>query len=399
MFLKPRQVKQALADADACVKLRPDWEKAHFRRGMALESGGEDNDAIVAYEAARATVTGATNPEIAKKIKYLKSKVRPSNIHVPKAAKQVNPPAASDVKEKAGPKGDPEWLVTAKSPSQPIHVRIGAVNKVGGWLAAHLERTLKRPAGESEWFFEDREVVSFLDAGLVGCMLDVLTHTVCAIIAAEQSGRPDAMESATQGADLAGTAAGVMHNLLHPGLRAWNTRKQHQTLLSTLAQVLRMAGSPLTEPKGTPVPQTAETKQFTALVAKILGNPGALTVLTGQHCIMRARLQLLRAMTQRENKQGSDEEVTARMMEAALLLVVLNRVRVAGGMQERKDETSGEEGATVTEPKPMWEPVLDKLLTNEGADEMRAEVASVIDQHSLLAGAFKKFGFEGSCGL
>jgi hypothetical protein len=31
---------------------------------------------------------------------------------------------------------------------------------------------------------------------------------------------------------------GVLHNLLHPALRAWNTRKQHQALLSTIAQVL-----------------------------------------------------------------------------------------------------------------------------------------------------------------
>ena len=35
------QVKQALSDADVCVALRPDWEKAHFRRGMALEAGME----------------------------------------------------------------------------------------------------------------------------------------------------------------------------------------------------------------------------------------------------------------------------------------------------------------------------------------------------------------------
>jgi hypothetical protein len=39
------------------------------------------------------------------------------------------------------------------------------------------------------------------------------------------------------------------------------------------------------------------------------------------------------------------------------------------------------------------------MLDDEGADEMRAEVAAVIEQHSLLAGAFKKFGFEGSVGL
>ena len=36
------------------------------------------------------------------------------------------------------------------------------------------------------------------------------------------------------------------------------------------------------------------------------------------------------------------------------------------------------------------------MLTDEGADAMRDEIAAVIDQHALLAGAFKKFGFEGS---
>ena len=164
-----------------CVALRPDWEKAHFRRGVALEDKGEDNDALAAFEAAAATATGAGNPEIAKKIKHLKAKVRPSSIHVPKTKPVA--PSKADPSDKGGPKGDPEWLVTAKSPGQPIHVRIGAVNRGGNWLAAHLERVLKRPAGESEWFFEEREVVAFLDAGVFGSMLDVLTHTVVSIIA------------------------------------------------------------------------------------------------------------------------------------------------------------------------------------------------------------------------
>ena len=40
-----------------------------------------------------------------------------------------------------------------------------------------------------------------------------------------------------------------MHNLLHPALRAWNTRTQHQALLGTISQVLRMEGSPLNDAK------------------------------------------------------------------------------------------------------------------------------------------------------
>ena len=149
--LPTTQVKQALADADVCVAVRPDWEKSHFRRGMALEAGNEDNDAIVAFEAALATVTGATNPEIKSKIKTLKAKVRPSSIHVPSssfgfpsaaaadpAAAAAAAAAAKSVNDKGGPKGDPEWLETAKSTGQPIHVRIGAVNKVAGVLTAVL---------------------------------------------------------------------------------------------------------------------------------------------------------------------------------------------------------------------------------------------------------------------
>ena len=112
----------------------------------------------------------------------------------------------------------------------------------------------------------------------------------------------------------------------------------------------------------------------------------------------RARLQLLRAITQKERNEGKEEEVTTRMMEAARVLVVLGRCRVAGGFHEKKGDVEEGEGAA-KEPKPMWEPVLDRLLTDEGADEMRDEVAAVLDQHSLLAGAFKKFGFEGSCGV
>tara|TARA_B110000305_G_scaffold69262_1_gene77798 strand:- start:2664 stop:4205 length:1542 start_codon:yes stop_codon:yes gene_type:complete len=380
----PRQVKQALADADVCVKLRPDWEKSYFRRGMALEANGDDNDAIAAFEAALKTDTGANNPEIARRVKHLKTKVRPSNIHVPKAkvpTKSTSPATGT------GPKGDPKWLLTAKSPGEPVPARIAAVNEVGTWLAQHLERSLKKTPGESEWFFEDKEVVAFLDAGVFGSMLDVLTHTVVSIIAAEQKGTEEAAASALAGADLAGAAAGVLHNLLHPSLRAWGTRNQTQALLMTLQQVLWMAGCPLKEKKGEKVKQNNDVRQFTALAAKILSNPGALAVLTGHHSIARARLQLLRSIVQRAGNKGKEEEVTNAMTQSAMALVLLQRCRVSGGFEE--DGT----------PKPAWEPAIDRMLDDEGADEMRAEVAAVIEQHSLLAGAFKKFGFEGSVGL
>jgi hypothetical protein len=72
--------------------------------------------------------------------------------------------------------------------------------------------------------------------------------------------------------------------------------------------------------------------------------------------------------------------------------VILRRCRFG-----KSSDAAAEDGART--PAPAWEPVLDRLLTDEGADEIRDEIAAVVDQHSLLAGAFKKFGFEGSVGV
>ena len=81
-----------------------------------------------------------------------------------------------------------------------------------------------------------------------------------------------------------------------------------------------------------------------------------------------------------------DEKVTAQAQQSAMAVVLLQRCRVAGGYVD---------GA----PAPAWEPVLDRLLDDEGVDEMRAEAVAVFEQHNLLASAFVKFGFEGSVGL
>ena len=403
-FLKLNKVSQALADAEACVALRPDWEKAHFRRGVALEEKGDDAGAVAAFEAA-ATVTGAGNPEIAKKLRALKKKSKPVPFHFPKA--KPPPPAkgpkGAEVRPR-GPAGNKAWLATIRAVSEPVHARVAAANAVGGWLAEHLERALKRAPGETEWFFEDPEVRAFLDAGVFDALLDAMTHTVVSIIQAEtdaaSGARPAAAAAASAGADLAGALAGVLHNLLHPALRAWGARKQHQALLAAFEQVLRMTGSPLNDAKGTAVRVDDETKQFTALCAKMLNNQGALLVLTGHDSLARARLQLLRALTQRDRKEGEKEDVANRIEESARALVLLRRCRFAGNKSEPSG--GGDGGAsreTKLDAKPAWEPVLDALLTDAGADEVRDEVRVTIEQHALLAGAFPKFGFEGSVGI
>lgn len=46
-FLKLAKVSQALQDAERCVQLRPEWDKAHFRRAMALEANNDDDEALL----------------------------------------------------------------------------------------------------------------------------------------------------------------------------------------------------------------------------------------------------------------------------------------------------------------------------------------------------------------
>ena len=40
-LLKLQKAGKALTDADTCIRLKPDWEKGHYRKAMVLEAMGE----------------------------------------------------------------------------------------------------------------------------------------------------------------------------------------------------------------------------------------------------------------------------------------------------------------------------------------------------------------------
>ena len=75
-FLKLNKVSQALADAEACVALRPDWEKAHFRKGVALEEKGDDAGAVAAFEAAAAAGRLPNSPPSSRPCRLVSSRSR-----------------------------------------------------------------------------------------------------------------------------------------------------------------------------------------------------------------------------------------------------------------------------------------------------------------------------------
>jgi stress-induced-phosphoprotein 1 len=44
------QSAKALEDADKCIEVKPDWDKGHQRRAMALHQMGKFDEAIATYE-------------------------------------------------------------------------------------------------------------------------------------------------------------------------------------------------------------------------------------------------------------------------------------------------------------------------------------------------------------
>ena len=44
------QSAKALEDAEKCIQIKPDWDKAHQRKAMALHQQGRYDEAIQSYE-------------------------------------------------------------------------------------------------------------------------------------------------------------------------------------------------------------------------------------------------------------------------------------------------------------------------------------------------------------
>lgn len=43
-LLNLNKFTKALADAEACINLRPDWDKGHYRKGLASEAAGKTEE-------------------------------------------------------------------------------------------------------------------------------------------------------------------------------------------------------------------------------------------------------------------------------------------------------------------------------------------------------------------
>lgn len=57
-LLQLNKVTKAIADAEECIRLKPDWEKGYFRKGNALETLKKTEEALECYK-----VAAEKNPE------------------------------------------------------------------------------------------------------------------------------------------------------------------------------------------------------------------------------------------------------------------------------------------------------------------------------------------------
>ncbi|KAK9915326.1 hypothetical protein WJX75_007645 [Coccomyxa subellipsoidea] len=88
---------KALEDAEECIRRRPDWDKGHYRKGLALELQGAYSEALLAVEAA--LKCNPQNAEMAKKARELK-KLRDLSKQHPRRDKEnqeKNKPGAKQV--------------------------------------------------------------------------------------------------------------------------------------------------------------------------------------------------------------------------------------------------------------------------------------------------------------
>lgn len=75
-LLKLSKVSKALSDADDCVRLKPEWDKGHFRRGAVLEEMQKYEEALHAYH--QAHKLNPDNKEVSTKIRTLTKFIRSS---------------------------------------------------------------------------------------------------------------------------------------------------------------------------------------------------------------------------------------------------------------------------------------------------------------------------------
>nr|CAB3462558.1 unnamed protein product [Digitaria exilis] len=73
-FLHLVKLSKALADAETTVKLKPEWEKGHFRKGCVLEAMERYEEAVSAFQIA--LQHNPQNTEVSRKIKRLSQLAR-----------------------------------------------------------------------------------------------------------------------------------------------------------------------------------------------------------------------------------------------------------------------------------------------------------------------------------
>ncbi|KAL4452164.1 hypothetical protein ABPG75_007826 [Micractinium tetrahymenae] len=98
-LLSLAKTTKAVADAEECIRLRPDWDKGYFRKAAALETLDQMPEALQCYQAA--FERNRDSKQLAEKVRLLQKIV----------AKQQQKPAAAAATTAAG--SDPLAAATA----------------------------------------------------------------------------------------------------------------------------------------------------------------------------------------------------------------------------------------------------------------------------------------------
>jgi len=118
-FFKAGKVEEALEDAERTISLKPDWGKGYFRKGMALASLGNMEEALITYFQClvlEESCSKALRTEIYKVLHKLVLASKESSVESESGEpQQKNSPQASPTTTRSSPAGSMQFLSKAGS--------------------------------------------------------------------------------------------------------------------------------------------------------------------------------------------------------------------------------------------------------------------------------------------
>merc|ERR1719234_123786 len=150
-FFKAGKLEDALEDAERTIVLKPDWGKGYFRKGMALASLGNMEEALIAYFQClvlEESCSKALRTEIYKVLYKLVMASKESSVESESVDPMLGNSGSSPIPSRASPAGSMQFL-SGNNRSSPVPTRASPVPSRTGSMAGSMQFLSKASSSTS----------------------------------------------------------------------------------------------------------------------------------------------------------------------------------------------------------------------------------------------------------